>query len=355
MTRKRSRLALLVGSGSTCAAVLAFAACGGKDLSIGNDTIALHPVDLATVFSSAPGVCEANFAHPNVCCQAGPGQAASCGDYPSSPFQACPPEQNTYPNPSLCCPLASPDDPSGCVASPPPTSGGQPGGSSCVYPCLPGWYEPQGQPGTCCQTTGGNPGATVCEAQVTPACVENCPPCAPEPGDAGFDAAACACTETCPSAPACDPCPPGWQVPSGPGGGPGLCCQTQPNSVIDCFSQAVPPPIPTNPVDAGPDVLVGPPPPQCASINLTNLDRACTQDSDCVLETGVELNVQASEVCSNICECGVDSVNVSSNSAWINAYATATAQLPPSGVCSCPTYPMAACVNNTCTTVPRDF
>jgi hypothetical protein len=61
--------------------------------------------------------------------------------------------------------------------------------------------------------------------------------------------------------PACPACPSGWQVPQG--GDPGLCCTTDANGVIECFSQAGPPGVPngsgsedggisTTPIDAGP-------------------------------------------------------------------------------------------------------
>lgn len=224
-------------------------ACSGKTLSLGTNTTGSQLVAPSAVSGPVPA-CGTNAAHPNVCCTAGPNQAASCVTYPDAPFTQCTGGATTYPDPRSCCPV----DGSGPCAPPPPPApldaspgGGGGGGGSpgCDYACPPGSYvPPNASPGECCTTDSS--GATSCGAPASggsctcPACAPNepCPPC------------------NCPAQPApnpvCPACPPGWQVPQGD---PSLCCMTDPNGVIECFSQAGPPgspgPTPT-PADAGP-------------------------------------------------------------------------------------------------------
>jgi hypothetical protein len=243
----------VIGSfGALCAGALVLAACSGKVLSLGTNSTASQEVAPSAV-SGSVAACADGSAHPNVCCTAGPNQAGSCVVYPQAPFTPCDPGATTYPDPRSCCSL----DGSGTCSAPPAggtsgggsagggssvgSGGGGSGGTGCSYACPPGWYSPDSS-GTCCQTDSS--GATTCTASggvdfggpacsgscTCPACPDDsgtCPPCScPPPG-------------SCPTPPtACGSCPPGWQSPQGQ---PDLCCTTDANGVIECFSQAFPP------------------------------------------------------------------------------------------------------------------
>ena len=211
---------------ATAAAALALVACAGKDLSLGSNTTQAQPVSASAV-SGTVTACPVGLAHPNVCCAAAPGVAASCQDYPTAPFTACPSGLATYPDPRSCCPL---DGTGGCVTPPPPPpldAGGGPdagggGGGGCGNLCPPGWYVPPGpdaspDPATyCCQATSS--GDTLCVAHPPATVAPNCAVCAC-PACIAEDGAACPCT--CPEPdPTCNPstcpaCPPGWTRPGG--------------------------------------------------------------------------------------------------------------------------------------------
>jgi len=109
-------------------------ACSGKVLT-GSDNAQLVSVDSAIV-SGAVTACGAGYAHPNVCCTAGPEAAAACGNYPSAPFHQCDTGSTTYPDPRSCCPL---DANGNCIAPPPVTT---PVPATCAYACPPGWFVP---------------------------------------------------------------------------------------------------------------------------------------------------------------------------------------------------------------------
>jgi hypothetical protein len=277
------------------ASALMMTACAGKVVPEGSSS-ALEVVPVSEI--ALPVVaCPGGSAHPNVCCESGPGKAASCGVYPEAPFQACDPTATTYPDPRSCCPI---DGSTECVAPPPASPPSSPG---CGYACPAGQYQPEGSPaGTCCFTDGDTTacsgvvgvgvgtsmsadagfGATV-DSGVTvggdtgigvdascgistcacPACAEGeaCAPCACplEPSCAPLPAPTpvCSCPaclkgESCPPCdcnvsppktptPTCGVCPLGWQVPAGE---PYLCCEEGPGGVIECFSQGVPPSLP---------------------------------------------------------------------------------------------------------------
>ncbi len=251
------------------AGTAAVTACSGK-VDNGKVSSTSQPVALSAISSTPPTPCNTGDAHPNVCCETGPGQATSCLAYPNAPFAQCASGTTTYPDPRTCCPL----DGNGACASPPPTpvDAGAGSGGSCAYACPVGWYSPPsssgaGSSGTgggvdtgCCQTlpdgssecsgggstlgsssgagSSGGSGGSSC-ACACPACDPDsgiCPPCPP-----------CNCPSQPPPTTTCDACPPGWQTPDGD---PLLCCATGSDGTISCFSQGVPPPPPGD-VDAG--------------------------------------------------------------------------------------------------------
>jgi hypothetical protein len=231
------RLSILSASlVSLGAGVVLLAACSGKVLSLGTNTPSqtVSPSEVSGTVTA----CAANAAHPNVCCTAGPGQEASCLTYPDTPFAQCASGSTTYPDPRSCCPLdgsgpctameedgaaGSPGFTSGASGSGSSgagvaTSGGVAGGSGCTYACPPGWYVPPNpSEGECCFTDGSGTG------------------CSGGGSSSGV-------TGVCPA------CPSGWQAPQG---APDLCCTTEADGIIECFSQAsTPPPTPTYVVDA---------------------------------------------------------------------------------------------------------
>jgi len=232
MIRPRSTVVAL---GALGAGALLLVACTGKTLSLGNGTgTAQSQLVSASDVSGTVTPCDTGSAHPNVCCAAGPNQASSCVVYPQAPFTQCESGTMTYPDPRSCCPL----DGNGNCASPPPpppldAGSGSGGGSGCDYICPPGWYVPADPSSNeCCQTnsdgssqcTGGSAGGSG--SSCTCACDPDSGVCPP-----------CSCPEQ--PAPACPSCPPGWQTPQG--GDPALCCTSDSNGDIECFSQAGPP------------------------------------------------------------------------------------------------------------------
>lgn len=256
--------------GLLCAAGGAVAACSGQALSLGTSTVA-QALDPGLVAQSA-GACPSGYAHPNVCCAESSNGVAQCEVYPNAPFLACPSAYSTLPDPRSCCPL----DPSAgpCVG---PDAGGSPpedsGSSQCVYACPLGWYPPvipagganEGTPlatttsvGCCSTDSNGNAicayPVDACPATAQAVCA--CPAILVN-ADGSTSGPPCTCgtptSSSCtlpaaPPEPVCNRCPTGWQAPSGESG---LCCQTESDGVIECFSQAVAPPAPPiAPVDA---------------------------------------------------------------------------------------------------------
>ena len=196
MTRDLTRLVTLLGTLGAGAFILA--ACGSTDLSLGTNVLQVAPSQVSGTVTS----CAVGSAHPNVCCTAGPNEAASCWTYPGSPFTQCDSNATTYPDPRSCCPL---DGSSACSAATATDAGA---GDACTYACLPGWYLPSSPSNNeCCQTDSD--GNTQC---------------------VGFGGTG----ELTP----CGGCPSGWQTPQGL---PDLCCAEDANSTIECFSQALSP------------------------------------------------------------------------------------------------------------------
>jgi hypothetical protein len=306
-------------------------ACGGREVSLGSNHSALSTVDPGNVSGTVPS-CGSGAAHPNVCCEAGPGKPAKCGSYDGEPFHPCDDGWKTYPDPRSCCDL---DDPTKCTAPPPAPP---PPAGSCGYQCPPGWYGIGG--GGCCRTTDdggdgecfapGNTGdagtpadagfddggpisidggcAPTDDASVDSGCNEPPPPPLPPPTpiDAGQGPP--------PPPPPCNvQCPMGWQPASG---APDVCCrETAPNQ-FECFSQSTGPdpgPTPTPaPNDAGfpppPSTDAGPPPP----IDAGGAPRVCggSSNGDCscqVNENGHSYMLSCSDT-TMTCDCSADGV-----------------------------------------------
>jgi hypothetical protein len=258
---------------------LVLVACGGGSAPLGSQTQSQREAVAISDVSGTVTACPVGYAHPNVCCDVGPSQTASCGIYPDAPFTPCTTGSTLYPDPRSCCPL----DPTtgGCITPPP----APPPVGTCVYPCPPGQYEPAGQSGTCCGTDAngnsycsGSGSNITCAVSSTCSCAAcpadegaSCPPCdcpppppaCPQPDPtcgvgcacpacpAGETCAPCDCPPpppNCGQPPTCGTCPPGWQTPEGEAY---LCCQSEPSGVIACFSQAYPPPPSPTPAQTG--------------------------------------------------------------------------------------------------------
>jgi hypothetical protein len=246
------RTRVLASAGAICAGALVLAACSGKTLDLGTNSTQSQEVAASDV-SGTVTPCDTGSAHPNVCCTAGPNQPSTCVVYPGAPFTQCDSGATTYPDPRSCCPLGGDGE---CDAPPPPPpldagasgGGGGSGSGSCGYVCPPGMYTPAGaSDDTCCSTDGS--GATSCfgggTGGSTTGCGCACPACEPDSGDCP----PCACPACPPPTPSCGACPAGWQTPQG--AQPDLCCETDANGVIECFSQAQPGGSAPEPLDAG--------------------------------------------------------------------------------------------------------
>jgi len=190
----------------------------------GTGALNAQPVALPAL-PGDPATCSPGYAHPTVCCSAGPGLAAVCVGYPAAPFQMCDPGSFAYPDGRTCCPL---DGNGECVnGSASPVDGSSAG--ECYYPCAPGGYSPSKLASTngtpLCSTENQNQDCEYCcyDTQAAgPVCVSNlcsCPASGP-----------CAC------GPQCGSCPSGWDAPKA--GQADLCCQTEQNGTTKCFSQA---------------------------------------------------------------------------------------------------------------------
>jgi hypothetical protein len=233
------------------ATVVGLAACSGQGLDPTSGNQGAQSVS-SDVLTEPVTSCETGYAHPNVCCGAAPGQSSACEAYPDAPFQPCASTEQTYPDPRTCCPLDASGEP--CHAPPADagtsSGGGTGSGSSCTYPCPPGFAQ---SGAACCPVVGMGVGTnTACVASpiavacpLTPVC--SCPA---EAADAAPGGCTCESPPECtaPSPPQCGPCPSGWQVPEGE---PGLCCEETSSGAIACFSQAISPPPPPVTIDAG--------------------------------------------------------------------------------------------------------
>jgi hypothetical protein len=249
------------------------AACDGKVLSLGTDS---QPVSASDV-SGTITPCDANAAHPNVCC-GNPGPDPSCVTYPDRPFTPCDSNATTYPDPRSCCPF----DGGRCTAPAPiPLDAGfavsgsgiiSPGGyvASCTtcpptgcYTCPPGYYSmPNIADGVAC-----------CLNDVSAA--EGC---------VGVGAPLW-----------CPMCPSGWPMQGNVGD---ICCRTDPSGASECFSQAAS--RPATDVDGGavPDADV----PEPYGIGCYT----ATAGSGCVEEVSGHYYAVNCDSSTNLCSCIVD-------------------------------------------------
>ena len=227
------RRALLISSVTLAVAAAGAVACSGQVVGLGTDQEAFTAVAPSAVLpaSGAQLGCGWGWAHPNVCCLAGPGDfpglASPCAEPPSDPFLACPLSMTTYPDPNRCCSLTSPgvcSGPQGPSTFPLP----------CVYACPPGWFDEGG--GTCCTTVGPDNAVGGCFSTAS-AGVDAGPLPLDDAGSPSLPATAC--TAACFS---------GWSHDTS-----GRCCTNWPNGVTECYSQVSGGPLPPGSVpDAGP-------------------------------------------------------------------------------------------------------
>lgn len=268
MIRNRLRsFVWLTATGALVATAAAVTGCSGQ-VSNGKVSSTSEPVSLSAISNAATTACAPGYAHPNVCCEAGPNQAASCLAYPKAPFTQCESGSTTYPDPRSCCSLDGNGD---CTdpPPPPPADAGVSSGGSCAYTCPVGWYSPPGTNGAGSSSSGGSVAApTCCEtlADGSGVCTAGTSSASSGPGgsssssggvptssssssggptssssSSGGNAPAPSPGPSSPPTTTCDACPPGWQTPDGE---PLLCCSTAPDGTISCFSQGVPPPPP---------------------------------------------------------------------------------------------------------------
>jgi len=314
------RTRLIASFGTLSAGALVLVACSGK-LSLGTNTQQSEQVAPSDVSGSVPP-CDAGAAHPNVCCTAGPDQAPSCVVYPGAPFTQCDSSATTYPDPRSCCPI---DGSGGCSAPPPSngsggsasssSGGGSSTGGGCNYACPPGMYAPAGSPdGTCCVTDGN--GATACSGFASGGgsssssgggsnggCAGSCscPACEPDSGACP----PCDCPPTpcpTPTPTTCGACPPGWQTPQGE---PDLCCSSDANGDIECFSQALPP---GQSPGSGPST--GPSSGGCGGSASTD---GAVGPCSCQEQTGGHSYSVNCDPSTNLCTCSVDNGGTSAS------------------------------------------
>lgn len=205
------------------AIVLSFAAEGCSSTGAGPTRT---DVPLAVVSGPRSVVaCASGYAHPNVCCQAGPTEATVCTEVPSDPFSACDPHLAlTFPDPRNCCPL---DGEGSCLdvatdAATPTTP------VSCESSCVVGQFPPP--PSWPIQNCAddSSPGCSLCCNSAGCAAIGVCSCTASSPE--GSTPTVCGCEST----PSCGTCPGGWQTRSGI---PELCCRT--TAANQCFSQSI--------------------------------------------------------------------------------------------------------------------
>jgi hypothetical protein len=287
-------------------------ACNAHVVSLGDTGDTLQPVTATAAASAVTATigsgavtCPSGFAHPNICCSAGPDVASACGEWEDNKFRACASGSTTYPNMLSCCQLS---DPSNCIDSTPPNVSPPPSPPpvyACGFACPPGWWAEAGgiNPGygetgpQCCTNYGTGtecvsqgegsvePVSTVCAGTVsvgpngsgsssggstgiTDAAVPTPGPIAIDAGpapteDAGtlpggwIDDGGCYGEDAgSPYPPGydggtaslCGVCPPNWAPPVN--GQPELCCQSFPGGLTLCFSQAVGS---ATPIDEGED------------------------------------------------------------------------------------------------------
>ncbi len=270
--------------GCTMLGMAALAACSGAAFSVGTNASTTEAIASSAAATVGPS-CDSASAHPNVCCN-----GTDCVVYKTPSLQSCPSDhQVTRPDSRYCCPL----DGSGACA---PTSGSPAtsgAGSSCMYPCLPGYTLSQtlSDPSTnqCCN-------GSACYTVASPDCSEPVCTCAGQANCTCAAAPACAL----PSPLSCNACPSGWQVPSID---PALCCRNDPAvpTMTDCFSQAIPLPPPGDAGTVPPQGDAGTPVP-CLDNGQSHADGTTWKCSDgcndCACQNG--------QISSTLLACPVD-------------------------------------------------
>ena len=190
-----------------------------------------EPVETIILAGQVP-LCPTGFAHPNVCCQAGPNTPTNCSESPQSPFQACGCYALTFPDPRTCCSLA---DSSSCQPSGPVVDGGADAGQ-CSYPCGPGAYSPK-RAGTSVEAENACtdvPNVPVDGGGTAPSA--GCDYCCFNGTVCATDLSGCLADDTCPPPTwGCGACPTGWDHAQGI---PDLCCRMNVSMAQECFSQA---------------------------------------------------------------------------------------------------------------------
>jgi len=202
--------------------------------------------------------CGAGAAHPNVCCEPAAYESPKCVERPGEPFRPCDPGWLTFPDTRTCCSL---DGGTTCTQTAGEGGVASDGSSTgaCFFPCGPGGYLPNfPPPGSDAGTDSGFSDALVVPQQ--PNCTD--------PSADPYDCYACCSgvpAEICDAIvgsgglpPYCsDPCPEGWQVPSG--GQIDVCCRASDGGAPQCFSRA-------NVIAPAP-IVPGPPPPAAEAVD----------------------------------------------------------------------------------------
>ncbi|MEO7109909.1 MAG: hypothetical protein ABI183_05685 [Polyangiaceae bacterium] len=244
-------------------------ACGGKTISIGNESAAQTVVPSAVTVATSE--CSQGFEHGNICCTGGcNGSEASCESWPDDPFHPCESGWTTYPNAATCCSLDNPSDCTGscgsgsvgnqgeCQIAPRQTPvavdagfGDDAGISWCESRCPPGYtgISPYDEKGCCRYNSDGSNdcfGESNASPSSTPYEDASLPPILlPDGGtyDAGPDDAGVSVDAGYPEVDAGAPstcafdCPDGWFVADAV---EGVCCNNSSSGGEECFAAVFP-------------------------------------------------------------------------------------------------------------------
>ena len=207
-------------------------ACGGSTTATRADAVLANPLAVANPVASTVSQCAPGYAHPNICCEPGPGVSPGCQETLGAPFTACSSGWLTFPDTTTCCAV---DTPSDCV-SPLDASSlatiSDAGDVNCYFACGAEGYLPSALPAG--STSAGfidctdvDSGLTVCAYCCFGAGAPFCAGGGPNPGGPiGGSGPGLACSG----------CPSGWSVPHG--GQVDVCCRTGSGTPESCFSQA---------------------------------------------------------------------------------------------------------------------
>jgi hypothetical protein len=202
-----------------CATVVG---CGGSTTATPVDGGLSRPVAVAIPVLSTVSQCATGYAHPNICCEPGPGISPGCQETAGAPFTPCATGWLTFPDTTTCCAV---DTPSDCV-SPLDASSlatvSDSGDVDCYFACGAGGYLPSALPAGS-TSIGFAPDCTDVDSG---ACFYCC---------TGANAAFCT-SGGGPAPLSCSACPSDWSVPQG--GQIDLCCRIAGGASKECFSQA---------------------------------------------------------------------------------------------------------------------